>query len=52
MFNRVLGGACIIAGCLERVDLLPHLEALTEHPSAAVAEHAGWAIQRIKMKHV
>ena len=52
MFNRVLGGACIIAGCLDRVDLLPHLEALTEHPSAAVAEHAEWAIQRIKMKHV
>ena len=36
----------------ELQDLLPHLEALTEHPSAAVAEHAEWAIQRIKMKHV
>lgn len=52
MFNRVLGGACIIAGCLERVDLLPHLEALAEHPSVAVAEHAQWAVERIKMKHM
>ena len=52
MFNRVLGGACIIAGCLDRVDLLPHLETLTEHPSAAVAEHAKWAVQRILMKHM
>jgi len=52
MFNRVLGGACIIAGCLDRVDLLPHLEALAEHPSTAVAEHAQWAAERIKMKHM
>lgn len=52
MFNRVLGGACIIAGCLERIDLLPYLESLAEHPSAAVAEHAQWSIDRIKMKHM
>ena len=52
MFNRVLGGACIIAGCLDRVDLLPYLDMLTEHPSTAVAEHAQWAIDRIKMKHM
>lgn len=52
MFNRVLGGACIIAGCLDRVDLLPVLEELTESPSAAVAEHAAWAVKRLKMKHL
>lgn len=52
MFNRVLGGACIIAGCLDRVDLLEYLHALTEHPSTAVAEHAQWAIRRITMKHL
>ena len=52
MFNRVLGGACVIAGCLDRIDLLPCLEALAEHPSAAVAEHAQWAIDQIKMKHM
>ena len=52
MFNRVLGGACIIAGCLDRVDLLPVLEELTESPSTAVAEHAAWAVKRLKMKHL
>ncbi len=49
MFNRVLGGACIVAGCTERVDLLPQLEALVEHPSASVSEHAKWAVDRIKL---
>lgn len=52
MFNRVLGGACIVAGCTDRVDLLPILEELTESPSNAVSEHAKWAVERIKMKHL
>lgn len=52
MFNRVLGGACIVAGCTDRVDLLPRLEALCESPSEAVATHARWAVKQIKLKHL
>ena len=52
MFNRVLGGACIVAGCTGRVDLLPRLEELTESPSEAVATHAKWAVEQIKSKHL
>lgn len=52
MFNRVLGGACIVAGCTGRVDLLPRLEELTESPSQAVATHAKWAVEQIKMSGV
>ncbi len=52
MFNRVLGGACIVAGCTGRKDLLPKLEALTESPSEAVAAHARWAVEQIRMKHM
>lgn len=52
MFNRVLGGACIVAGCTGRIDLLPRLEELTESPSEAVATHARWAVEQIKMKHL
>lgn len=52
MFNRVLGGACIVAGCTGRVDLLPRLEELTESPSEAVATHARWAVEQIRMKHL
>lgn len=52
MFNRVLGGACIVAGCTGRRDLLPRLLELTESPSEAVATHAKWAVERIKMKHL
>ena len=48
MFNRVLGGACIVAGCTGRVDLLPRLEELMESPSEAVANHAKWAVAKIK----
>lgn len=47
MFNRVLGGACIVAGCTGRRDLLPRLMELTESPSEAVAAHAKWAVERI-----
>lgn len=52
MFNRVLGGACIVAGCTGRIDLLPRLIELTESPSEAVATHARWAVEQIKMKHM
>ncbi len=52
MFNRVLGGACIVAGCTGRLDLLPRLEELTESPSEAVATHAKWAVEQIKSKHL
>ncbi len=52
MFNRVLGGACIVAGCTGRIDLLPRLEELTESPSEAVATHAKWAVEQIKSKHL
>lgn len=47
MFNRVLGGACIVAGCTGRHDLLPQLQELTEHPSFAVSEHAKWALSQL-----
>lgn len=47
MFNRVLGGACIVAGCTGRRDLLPRLMELTESPSEAVATHAKWAVEQI-----
>lgn len=52
MFNRVLGGACIVAGCSGREDLLPELERLTEHPSEAVRTHAVWAVNEIRKKHM
>lgn len=47
MFNRVLGGACIVAGCTGRRDLLPRLMELMESPSETVAAHAKWAVERI-----
>ena len=52
MFNRLLGGACIVAGCTGRADLLPRLMELTESPSEAVAAHARWAVEQIKSKHL
>lgn len=52
MFNRLLGGACIVAGCTGRTDLLPRLQELTESPSEAVAAHAKWAVEQIRMKHM
>jgi epoxyqueuosine reductase len=47
MFNRLLGGACIVAGCTGRSDLLPRLKELTVSPSEAVATHARWAVEKI-----
>ncbi|MGN0754463.1 MAG: 4Fe-4S double cluster binding domain-containing protein [Aristaeellaceae bacterium] len=52
MFNRLLGGACIVAGCTGRIDLLPRLEELTESPSEAVANHAKWAVEQLMSKHM
>lgn len=52
MFNRLLGGACIVAGCTGRTDLLPRLQELTESPSEAVATHAKWAVEQIQMKQM
>lgn len=47
MANRLLGGACVIAGSTNRVDLLGSLLPLTESPSNAVAEHASWAAEQL-----
>lgn len=41
--NRVLGQACLLAGCSGRRELLPLLLPLKAHPSPVVAEHAAWA---------
>lgn len=50
--NRVLGQACLIAGCSGDAGLLPLLEGLREHPSPAVSAHAAWAAEQIRMKHM
>lgn len=50
--NRLLAQSCMIAGCSGREDLLPALEALTEHPSEAVREHAAWAVKSIRNKQI
>ena len=48
--NRVLGQACLIAGCSGSKEYLPLLESLCEHPSAVVADHAKWAVNQLKVK--
>lgn len=50
--NRVLGQASLIAGCTGGDELLPMLEGLRSHPSPAVADHAAWAAEQIRMKHM
>lgn len=45
--NRVLGQACLLAGCSGREELRPLLEPLAAHPSAAVSEHARWALEQL-----
>ena len=45
--NRVLGQACLIAGCADRKDLLDALTPLMEHPSEAVRAHAAWAFEQL-----
>ena len=52
MFNRVLMGACIIAGCTGRRDLIPHLWRHAGAPSAAVAEHARWALEELGVRYI
>lgn len=47
MFNRVLGGACIVAGCTGRHDLVPRLNELAWAPSHAVSQHAQWALTKL-----
>ena len=46
--NRVLGQACLIAGCSGCRELLPALERLREHPSETVRTHAAWAVERLQ----
>lgn len=50
--NRVLGQACLIAGCTGDETMLPILTELAKHPSPAVSEHAAWAAEQIRMKHM
>ena len=45
--NRVLGQACLLAGCSGRRELTEALEPLTGHPSEVVREHAAWAIDKL-----
>ena len=46
--NRLLAQGCMIAGNSGRMDLLPALESLREHPSEAVRVHAQWAAENIR----
>jgi len=46
--NRLLTQACLIAANTARTDLLPCLARLREHPSAAVAESAAWAVEALR----
>ncbi|MCH5287184.1 MAG: hypothetical protein J1E43_07160 [Christensenellaceae bacterium] len=46
--NRVLGQACLLAGCSEQQELRPLLEPLSDHPSEVVREHAAWALEQFK----
>lgn len=46
--NRVLGQSCLLAGCSGDESLLPALEQLCTHPSPVVAEHAAWAVSKLK----
>lgn len=45
--NRVLGQACLLAGCSGRQELRTALEPLTAHPSEVVREHAVWALEQL-----
>lgn len=45
--NRVLGQACLVAGCSGRRELLPALAELAEHPSEVVRAHAAWATEQL-----
>lgn len=45
--NRVLGQACLLAGCSGRRELLDPLRPLTAHPSPTVREYAAWAVEQL-----
>ena len=47
--NRVLGQACLLAGCSGRKELLTMLEPLSNHPSEVVREHATWAMEQLRL---
>ena len=46
--NRVLGQACLMAGCSCDAQLLAILDGLARHPSPTVAEHAAWAAEKLR----
>jgi|GEM_PF-136059 len=48
--NRILAQAVLAAANMERYDLLPFVEALLDSPSQTVAEHARWAIEKMKKR--
>lgn len=52
MVNRLVGGACIVAGCTGRRDMIPHLWRLAGSPSAAVADHARWALAQLAVSYI
>ena len=52
MHNRVLAGACVVAGCTNRRDMIPHLWRHAGSSSAAVAEHARWALTRMDVTYL
>ncbi len=45
--NRVLGQACLIAGCSGNRALCGLLQPLTAHPSPVVRVHARWALEAL-----
>lgn len=52
MHNRLLMGACIIAGGTGRRDLIPHLWRHAGSLSAAVADHARWALETLEVRYI
>lgn len=50
MHNRLLGGACIVAGCTGRRDMIPHLWRWADSPSVAVAAQARWALEQMNVR--
>jgi len=52
MHNRLVGGACIVAGNAARRDLIPQLWRLAGSPSAAVADHARWALAHMDVVYL
>lgn len=46
--NRLLGHACLLAGCSGDAELAEILDELAQHPSPTVAEHAAWAAEQLR----